>query len=92
MTKEFYLSVEGNEFSLRNSKEYVTWVRRLNRKVEENVFDGYKECRLDKCVKKNRKTFIYVGKSYVFESWLGEIDRAIVIELFIYVDLKEKKI
>lgn len=91
MTKEFYLSVEGNEFQLRNSKEYVTWVRRLNREVEENVFDGYKECRLDECVKKKRKTFIYVGRSYVLESWLGEIDRPIVIELFIYVDLKEGK-
>lgn len=91
MNKEFYLWIEGNEFRLKSSREYVDWVRRLNRKVGESGFDGNRECRLEECVKKKRKTFIYVGRSYSLESWIGGVDGPTRIELGIYIDLKEGK-
>lgn len=91
MKKEFYLFIEGNGFRLKSSREYVDWVRRLNRKVGESGFDGNTECQLEGCVKKKRKTFISVEREYILESWIGGVDEPTRIELCIYVDLKEGK-
>lgn len=90
MNKEFYLTIEGHDFELKDFEEYVIWVKRFNEKLKEKE-SWISYYQLYECTKIKRKTYIMVSKSYLVESKIGGIDNPVKIELTIYVDLKEKR-